>query len=206
MNKKVVLAIALVTIGVFGRIVFRDILPSTPHIYININGVTLPIFMMDMFFLVAIISMLSGILLGKRYAVAVPFTVISLTDLYYGNNFILLFTWSGFIMLGLLGYIWRERYGISKRSAILSPILGAGAVIVYDIWTNFGCWLGWYPHNLEGLILCYTLALPFTLWHLVSTIAGLFTVSTILAVWKEHGETIKRKMVKKEVLPLDLSQ
>ena len=203
MNRKVALAITLVTVGAIGRIIFRSLLPATPHIYMNINGIIQPIFMMDMFFLVAIVSMLSGMLLGKRYAVAIPFTIMFLTDLYYGSNFILLFTWSGFIILGLLGYLSREKFGINRKSIFLTPLMGAISVIIYDIWTNFGCWLGWYPHNLEGFVLCYTLALPFTIWHLISTTTGLFIVSVCLVIWKEHAEEIKRNILRKVALSLE---
>lgn len=203
MNKKILIATTLILIGVFGRIFFRNLLPATPHIYIDINGLTQPLLMMDMFFIVAIVSILSGMLLGKRYSLLVPFTIMLITDIYYGNSFILLFTWSGFMMLGLIGHLLKEKVGINRISILVTPLAGAGGVILYDIWTNFGCWLGWYPHSLEGLMLCYTLAIPFTLWHLLSTVSGLFVVSVITVVWKEHSDEIKNKLFRKKVQPVE---
>ena len=44
-------------------------------------------------------------------------------------------------------------------------------VIIFFIITNFGVWtLGLYGYSIEGLILCYTFALPFFGNTLVSTI------------------------------------
>ena len=38
----------------------------------------------------------------------------------------------------------------------------AGSVLFF-VWTNFGVWAFWnlYPHTLEGLVACYTAAIPF---------------------------------------------
>jgi len=65
-----------------------------------------------------------------------------------------LFTYLGFLMYPLFGFFAGK--SMRKRS-ILLPLASLSFFLV----SNFGVWLSWYPHTLEGLISCYTLALPF---------------------------------------------
>ncbi len=180
MKDKKLIAIALISIGVIGRIWMRWVLPQAPHFYITLNGISQPVFMIDMFFLIAIISIAAGRYIGNKYAFLIPTTIMAITDIYFGNNWILLFTWSGFAMMTLIGYKTRERN--------FSTYIGFGllSVLAYDAWTNFGTWVGWYPHTLHGLILCFTLAIPFTLWHIVSMSIALPLASLPLEHAKIH--------------------
>jgi len=182
---RIIGAFILIIAGVLGRIYLRNFLPNTPSWYITINGITQPVFMMDLFFVVAVISLLSGLLLRGYYTFIVPFLIMLITDIYYGNNYIFLFTWSGFILIALLGFLISNR----KSTLNIPVVMGTGivGVLLYDLWTNFGCWLGWYPHTLNGLILCYTVAIPFTLWHLLSTVAAISVIVIPAIYLKEHG-------------------
>lgn len=186
-KERLIGAVILVIAGVVGRIYLRGFLPDTPSWYITINGITQPVFMMDLFFVVATVSLLSGLLIGGYYSFFVPLSTMILTDLYYGNNYIFLFTWSGFVMLGFLGFLLTTRTKLSLRTLPLLFGVGIGGVLLYDLWTNFGCWLGWYPHTLDGLLLCYTVAIPFTLWHLLSTTVALSMVILPILYLKDHG-------------------
>ncbi|KAA0002449.1 MAG: hypothetical protein FE048_03760 [Thermoplasmata archaeon] len=167
--QQAITALSLIAIGIAGRIFLRDFLPNTPHIYITLNGITQPVFMMDMFFVVAAISLFSGILLKGYYSFIVPLSIMLITDIYYGNTYIFLFTWSGFVFIVLIGYLTKKGLSFNTKSIIKIAGAGVGSILLYDAWTNFGCWLGWYPHTLNGLTTCFVLALPFMLWHLVST-------------------------------------
>ena len=185
-------AFLLILIGIVGRIYLRNFLPAMPHFYITINGITQPIFIADMFFLIAIIALFSGILLRGIYSFIVPLVVMAITDLLYGNNFIFLFTWSGFAFISLLGYRWKNKLAFNAKSVAMTVGLSASAVIIYDLWTNFGWWLGpYYPHNLQGLALCYTLALPFFIWHLLSTAVATTIVAFPLLYLKEQALSVK---------------
>ena len=102
-------------------------------------------------------------LLGVRY---LPSLVLSfaITDLIIGFHGVILFTWGSVILIGFL-----SRFFISN---IISRISGAliGALLFFLI-TNFGVWsLGSYGYTFEGLILCYTLAIPFFTNILISTL------------------------------------
>ncbi len=99
---------------------------------------------------------------GIRYLPALILSFI-ITDFIIGFHGTALFTWGSVVLIGL----------ISKNfiKNILSRISGAllGALIFYVV-TNFGVWsLGSYGYSIEGFLLCYTLALPFFGYTLVST-------------------------------------
>ncbi len=186
-NNRIMLAVFLITIGSIIRILLHNNLPGSPSIYITLNGITQPMFMLDLFFIVAIISLVSGIILGGYYTFIVPISVMIITDFVIGNNWIAIFTWSGFAIIGFIGYFIKK-----KKSLTLNHIprifgLGIGAILLYDIWTNLGTWLGgWYTHTLEGLLLCYTKALPFMFWHLLSTTIAMVLVILPIIYLKEH--------------------
>ena len=165
---KIFTASILILLGVVGRLTLTKFLPSSPSIYLTINGITQPMFMMDLFFVIAIVSILAGILLKGYYVLLVPIAVMTITDIIIGNSFIFVFTWSGFVLIGLIFYALKSKNKITIQRTPMIFGAGIGSVLIYDLWTNFGCWLGWYPQNLAGLSTCYMVSIPFTLWHLLS--------------------------------------
>jgi hypothetical protein len=102
------------------------------------------------------------VLLGIRY---LPVLLLSfaITDFFIGFHGLTLFTWGSVIIIGLL-----SKYFVQS---IISRISGAliGSLVFFLI-TNFGVWsLGAYGYTINGLILCYTLAIPFFSYSLIST-------------------------------------
>jgi hypothetical protein len=186
---RITAAFLLIGIGVLGRVFLVNILPDSPSFIFTFNGVTQPLFMIDLFFIVAVVAILSGLILGGIYTFIVPLSVMAITDIILGNNYIFLFTWSGFALMALIGYLLKTKnsFKIKKTPSIIGfSLIG---VLFFDIWTNFGCWLGWYPHNIEGLSLCFTVALPFMFWHLLST-AVLLTVIILPLTYLNEKELI----------------
>ena len=176
-KNRLMLAILLISFGSILRILLHNNLPGSPAIYITINGITQPMFMFDLFFVVAIISIISGLLLGGYYTFIVPISTMIITDLVIGNNWILFFTWSGFAVLGLIGYLLKSKNCLTVKRIPTVLGVGIGGILLYDIWTNFGTWLGgWYTHTWEGLVLCYTNGLPFMFWHLLSTTIAMVAI------------------------------
>ena len=101
-------------------------------------------------------------LLGIRY---LPALVISffITDLFIGFHSVILFTWGSVILIGLA-----SRFFLSN---VLTRVSGSllGACIFFLI-TNFGIWsMGSYGYTMVGFVSCYTLALPFFAYNLIST-------------------------------------
>ena len=101
-------------------------------------------------------------LLGIRY---LPVLIVSfaLTDLILGFHNTVFFTWGSILIIGFISNYFKKN--------IISRIGGAllGALLFYII-TNFGVWtLGTYGFSMNGLVICYTLALPFFAYSLIST-------------------------------------
>ena len=120
-------------------------------------------------------------LLGARY---LPSLIISfiITDLFIGFHSTALFTWGAVLFIGLL-----SKYFIKNITSRITGAL-AGACIFFIV-TNFGVWsLGSYGYTLSGLLTCYTLAIPFFSYSLISTIV--FS-SIIEALYKMQGKKIK---------------
>ena len=120
-------------------------------------------------------------MLGIRF---IPMVMISfvLTDLIIGLHSTTFFTWGSVLVIGFLSNYFSKN--------ILKRISGAllGAVLFYII-SNFGVWIyGSYGYSFEGLITCYTLAIPFFGYTLISTLI----FSTIIeAVYKSKYLIIK---------------
>lgn len=193
---KIFTASLLILLGVVGRLTLTKFLPDSPSIYITLNGITQPMFMMDLFFIIAIISILAGILLKGYYVFLVPLSIMLITDIILGNSYIFIFTWSGFALIGLIFYILKIKNKITTRRTPMIFGAGIGSILLYDLWTNFGCWLGWYPHNMSGLTLCYTFALPFTLWHLLSTTIAITIIVLPIVYLNEHKLIKSDKSIK----------
>lgn len=151
----------------------------------------------DMFALVALTSLTSGYVSDKRVTYLVPLVIMSVSDgiLYFMGIYggihtltialITLFVWTGFLMITFLGKIAGKK--TEKSSFVLYAAAGIWGSLLYDAWTNFGFWLGpFYPHTSEGLILCYFMAIPFILGHLISTIV-LLPPFYLLSKWGKEN-------------------
>ena len=109
------------------------------------------------------------VFLGLRY---LPVLIVSfvITDLFIGLHGLAIFTWGSLIVIGLLPNYF--------SSSVLSRVSGSlvGAFLFFLI-TNFGVWTkGTYGFDFNGLIMCYTLAIPFFAYNLISTFifSGIF--------------------------------
>ena len=120
-------------------------------------------------------------ILGIRY---LPALVLSffITDLVIGFHGTTLFTWGSVILIGLL-----SKFFISSTITRISGAL-IGALLFFVI-TNFGVWsLGFYGYTIEGLITCYTLAIPF----FGNTIVGTIIFSSVIEVFLQRKMLFKR--------------
>ena len=101
-------------------------------------------------------------ILGARF---IPALVVSfiITDLFIGVHSVTLFTWGSVILIGLGSKFFAK----TILNRIFGSLLGAS---IFFIITNFGVWtMGSYTYTFEGLLLCYTLAIPFFAYSLIST-------------------------------------
>ena len=114
-------------------------------------------------------------LLGSRYIPALIFSFIA-TDLIIGFHNIVLFTWGSVLHVGLFSRF----FNLTLFSRVLGSLFGA---CLFFVITNFGVWsLGSYEYNINGLINCYTLALPFFTYNLISTLIFAAIIETLYKI------------------------
>ena len=122
-------------------------------------------------------------ILGKKY---IPSLLLSfvVTDLIIGFHQTILFTWGSVILIGLFS----SYFSISLKRRISGAFLSA---CLFFLITNFGVWLtGVYGLTINGLILCYTLAIPFFGYTLVSTLLYSGIIEIINSQYKKIKKII----------------
>lgn len=169
LSTNAILAVFLIFIGAVGRIALQN-LPNIETIMV--------------------VTFIAAVYIRQWYALLVPFSALFISDLVLGNlamtssfSQILFFTYTGFIFVALVSRHYRTYFrqnasSINWASVTNTSMYGILFVLVFDIWTNVGAFLLMYPHTLDGLFLCYTMAIPFMLSHLVS---GAVTFAVIVA-------------------------
>jgi len=167
-NWKMLGAAVLIALGVVGRVALRPFVPA---------GNALIGF--DLFAIMGIVALLAGVLLGGIYALAVPLAAMAFSDAILGNGMILVFTWSGFALMGGLGLYARTGRAASAAFGLRLTGIGVAGILAFDLWTNFGWWLlsPMYPHTAAGLAACFAMGLPFMVGHLLTTAALLPAVT-----------------------------
>jgi hypothetical protein len=98
------------------------------------------------------LALFSGLMFQKRWlSILVPLVAMFLSDMVLGFGMISLWVYSAFMMITMLGWFLNQ---MNVKSILLSSL-------IFFIVSNFGVWIMSYPHTIEGLIMCYTLAIPF---------------------------------------------
>lgn len=93
------------------------------------------------------------------------------TDILIGLHPYMIWIYSSLLMIGLL-----------KQGPVFSSVL-------FFLITNFGVWSsGFYGFNLQGLMLCYYMALPFFINSLISTVIFYYLIqwSKSLSIRSAH--------------------
>ena len=102
-----------------------------------------------------------------------------ITDLLIGFHNILFFTWGSVVVIGLFSRLFISS-GLKLR--ITGALAGA---FLFFIITNFGVWVtGSYGYTIKGLIDCYTMAIPFFVYTLMSTLIFSLIIEIIIKLKK----------------------
>ena len=146
--------ISIFTLGFVGRIVLHD--------YQNFETIM-------------VASFLSALVLPRNWTFIVTISMIVASDIYlgyFGGSKIILFTYSGFLLVSLLTSKYKDKISGEIKPGTVYKFGGAGilATLMYDVWTNFGVFLLTFNHTLDNLVLVYILGLPFMLYHLISSL------------------------------------
>lgn len=124
------------------------------------------------------LSMLAGIMLGGLWAFVVPLSIMAISDWaidawLYESTFgwsnllgISLFTWSGMMAVGLISTRFRPMFVMRWRKFAVFVGVAMVLTVLYDLWTLVGQYI-FFPQSI-GVIL--TAQVPFTIYHLLSTL------------------------------------
>ncbi|MBU1131078.1 hypothetical protein KJ840_03020 [Patescibacteria group bacterium] len=109
---------------------------------------------------VAAIALFAGYYLPKKWAIILPLAVMLISDLFIGfyEWKLMLAVYGCLALAGIIGIIIRNRRNVV--TVITSTLLIS---LSFFLITNLAVWLfsPWYAHDWPGLVLCYTLAVPF---------------------------------------------
>tara|TARA_Y100001970_G_scaffold212744_1_gene259850 strand:+ start:593 stop:1093 length:501 start_codon:yes stop_codon:yes gene_type:complete len=101
------------------------------------------------------------------FSLAVLLISMFISDIFIGfyNNMFLIYFTISFIAL----VFFQFAKNLNSKNLLVFGLVGS---VIFFIISNFGVWLfgSLYEKNLNGLIYCYTLAIPFFVNTLVSTI------------------------------------
>lgn len=96
----------------------------------------------------------------------IPAVLISfaITDFIIGYHTGTFFTWGSVLIIGLISQLFKTNLSLRISGALF------GACIFFLV-TNFGVWIsGMYGYTFQGLLECYTLAIPFFAYTMISTL------------------------------------
>lgn len=95
---------------------------------------------------------------NKYLAIIFPLAIMVVSDIFLGFHNVIAFVYGSFILVALLGlYLYKHK---TLKNIILITLASS---LLFFVITNFGVWLvtPWYQKTWSGLLLCYTLAIPF---------------------------------------------
>lgn len=121
---------------------------------------------------------------GIRY-LPVLILCFAITDFVIGYHVLTHWTWGSVFIIGLYATYFKD-----IKLNIFSRVGGAlsGALLFFII-TNFGVWsMGSYGYTVEGLLACYTLAIPF----FGNTLAGTIIFSAIIEIFLQRKILLKK--------------
>lgn len=94
---------------------------------------------------------------NKILTYLIPIIGLFISDLILGLSIVNLFVYLSFIAITFIGFKFQK---INNYSILLSST-------TFFIVSNFGVWILGYPKTIEGLILCYYMALPFFVYTIM---------------------------------------
>ena len=94
---------------------------------------------------------------NKILTYLIPIIGLFISDLILGLSMVNLFVYLSFIAITFIGFKFKK---INNYSILLSST-------TFFIVSNFGVWILGYPKTIEGIILCYHMALPFFVYTIM---------------------------------------
>lgn len=110
---------------------------------------------------IAALALFGGVYLNKKQALIIPLVAMLISDIFIGfySSRIMLSVYGSFLIIGLLGIYLKKH-----KSVVNIAVASLTASILFFVITNFSMWAiphSMYAHTWQGLLTCYTMALPF---------------------------------------------
>ena len=137
------------------------------------------------------IALLTGAYFKDNRSFVIPLSIILISDFYIGNFSMSFWVYGSYLLIFLLG----KKYltDISYNNIIVSSFLGS---LIFFIITNFGTWIIGYPKTIQGIISCFTLALPF---YKNTLLSSLFYSSILFAIYEIILRINAKLNIKKDI-------
>ena len=120
----------------------------------------------------------------RWYGMAIPVLAMFMSDVIIGFHPYQFVVYFSLLVIGLVSPM--------RKNFPMLAIIAVGSSVWFFMTTNLAVWFVWdyYPKTIEGLIACYTLALPFFKNTLISTL--LFTF--LIAISAKYIEFVNKKI------------
>ena len=113
---------------------------------------------------------------NKWFSIVFPLMAMVLSDIVLGFSTISLWAYSAFILITMFSWVVKE---LKWTSVLISSL-------IFFIVSNFGVWVLSYPHTIEGLITCYTMAIPFFGYSILGDVAWSLIIFGLYETIKEN--------------------
>ena len=115
---------------------------------------------------------------NKKFAFAVPFIAMFLSDLVIGFHNTMWAVYLSFAAIVGIGMLLRE-----NKSVLRTAGAAVASSVLFFVVTNFAVWLagGFYSMDLAGLVQCYVAAIPF---YQYSVIGDLFYAGVMFGAFE----------------------
>lgn len=104
-------------------------------------------------------GLFAGTYFNKKWlGFVIPLTSMLLADIVLGFHNTMLFVYGAILVAVSIGFLLRK--SVSPLKVIGASVAGS---VCFFVITNFGVWAvnDYYPRTWEGLMTCYTMAIPF---------------------------------------------
>ena len=93
----------------------------------------------------------------KWLIICLPILCLLISDYFLGFHTVMIWTYGSFLLIGFMA----SHFSSAKLSSLIG--LSLSGPTLFFLTTNFGVWLGSsiYSQDIQGLVQCYILALPF---------------------------------------------
>ena len=122
------------------------------------------------------------LIFGRKFILSVVLS-FAITDIFFGLHSTILFTWGSVFIIGMISTYFKKSL-LTRMTGVVS------SVVIFFVITNLGIWLiNPYDHNVGSLLDTFSLAIPFFLYNIISTI--IFSIIIEIIYWINKTTRVK---------------